>query len=182
MASWSQFAETAPTLAEEVRELLYQYGPGFGYLATIRRDGGPRLHPVSPVIADGGLFCFVLKSPKRRDLERNGLYALHAYPAENSNDEAYLTGQAFPVTDRRRIGRLARSHRAAGQVDWRLFEFDIEVAMVTRHAGRDRAQSYHIWHAVGPAAGGVPERPATRIRPSARGGPARPGGTTAQCA
>ena len=51
------------------------------------------MHPVSPVIADGGLFCFVTASPKRRDLERDGRYALHAYPAESSDDEAYLAGR-----------------------------------------------------------------------------------------
>ena len=42
-------------LASAIRSLLQQYGPGMGYLATIRADGGPRVHPVSPVITDDGL-------------------------------------------------------------------------------------------------------------------------------
>jgi hypothetical protein len=133
MASWSQFSAAEPRLAEAIRGLIEQYGPGFGYLATVRADGGPRVHPVSPVITDEGLFCFVIDSPKRRDLERDGRYALHSFPSEDSDDEAYLAGRARPVTDCATINRLARSHRAAPDVDWRLFEFSVDVAMLTRH-------------------------------------------------
>ena len=107
MASWSEFAADEPRLADGIRALLQQYGPGFGYLATVRADGGPRVHPVSPVITDEGLFCFIIDSPKRRDLERDGRYALHSFPPEESDDEAYLAGRARPVTDPVRVARLA---------------------------------------------------------------------------
>jgi hypothetical protein len=133
MASWSDFASDEPRLADAIRVLMQQYGPGLGYLATVRADGGPRVHPVSPVITDEGLFCFVVDSPKRRDLERDGRYALHSFPPEDSDDEAYLAGRARPVTDRARVDRLAASVRAAPQVDWRLFEFTVDVAMLARH-------------------------------------------------
>ena len=113
MASWSEFAADAPRLAEAIRILLQQYGPGLGYLATVRADGGPRVHPVSPVITDEGLFCFVVDSPKRRDLERDGRYALHSFPPEESDDEAYVAGRAQLVTDPARIARLAATLRAA---------------------------------------------------------------------
>src|ERR687890_1085992 len=101
MASWSEFAAASPQLASGIRAVLQQYGPGMGYLATVRPDGGPRVHPVSPVISDGGLYCFVIDSPKRRDLERDGRYALHAFPPEENDDEAFLTGRATPVHDPR---------------------------------------------------------------------------------
>jgi hypothetical protein len=146
-STWSQFAAATPSLAADVRALLEHYGQAFGYLATIRLDGGPRLHPVSPVIADGGLFCFVLSSPKRRDLERDGRYALHAYPPENSDDEAYLAGRAHPVLDELRRARLARMHRASPAADWRLFEFDIQVAMVTRREPPSNVPEHRIWRA-----------------------------------
>jgi hypothetical protein len=133
MASWSDFAADAPRLAQVIRSLMEQYGPGLGYLATVRADGGPRVHPVSPVITEEGLFCFVIDSPKRRDLERDGRYALHSFPPENSDDEAYVAGRAHPVTDPERVDRLATDLRAAPSVDWRLFEFDVDVAMVARH-------------------------------------------------
>lgn len=133
MASWSEFAADAPRLAQVIRGLIEQYGPGLGYLATVRADGGPRVHPVSPVITEEGLFCFVIDSPKRRDLERDGRYALHSFPPEDSDDEAYVAGEARPVTDPVRVDRLAADLRAAPRVDWKLFEFDVNVAMVARH-------------------------------------------------
>lgn len=133
MASWSEFAAADPELASAVRALLQQYGPGMGYLATVRADGGPRVHPVSPVITDEGLYCFMVNSAKRHDLERDGRYALHSYPPEESDDEAYLTGRAHPVTDPTVITHLADALRASPMIDWRLFEFDIETAMVRRH-------------------------------------------------
>jgi hypothetical protein len=91
------------------------------------------VHPVSPVITDTGLYCFVVDSAKRRDLERDGRYALHSYPPEESDDEAYLAGHAHPVTDRTVISRLADALHASPLVQWRLFELDIDTAMVRRH-------------------------------------------------
>jgi hypothetical protein len=140
MASWSQFVSAAPRLASQVQELFEQYGQGLGYLATVRADGGPRVHPVAPVITEQGLFCFVVPSPKRRDLERDGRYALHAFPPEDTNDEAYVSGTAAPVTDPRRVKELAGRFQAAPHVEWRLFELSVDVVMVGR-AG----PVYHIW-------------------------------------
>ncbi|MDG4822255.1 pyridoxamine 5'-phosphate oxidase family protein [Asanoa sp. WMMD1127] len=135
MASWSEFAADEPRLARAIHALMHQYGPGLGYLATVRADGGPRVHPVSPVINHDGLFCFVVDSPKRRDLERDGRYALHSFPPEDSDDEAYVAGRAVPVTDPRRIEAIAAELRAEPRVDWRLFELTIEAAMLARRGG-----------------------------------------------
>jgi hypothetical protein len=161
MSSWSDFAAAAPRLARDIEGLLCQYGQGLAYLATIRRNGGPRVHPVSPVFAEGGLFCFVVDSPKRRDLVRDGRFALHAYPAEHSDDEAYLWGRAHRVADAGRRQRLARLQRAATGVDWWLFEMDIEVAAVTQRAQWGVEPTHLIWRsevgvANGPAPGSGP--------------------------
>lgn len=151
MARWSEFAAAEPRLAEVIRGLLYQYGPGLGYLATVRADGGPRVHPVSPVVSGNGLYCFVIASPKRRDLERDGRYALHAFPPENSDDEAYVTGRARLVTDSLVITRLAAEMRAEPRVDWRLYEFTVEAAMVVRRgvaptsAASDDPRARQVW-------------------------------------
>src|SRR3954451_13554256 len=120
MASWPEFVAAQPPLAAAIRALVHQYGPGLGYLATVRSDGGPRVHPVSPVITDDGLFCFVVDSPKRRDLERDGRYALHSYPPEESDDEAYVSGRARQVTDHARVSLLASTMRAKPDLSWRL--------------------------------------------------------------
>jgi hypothetical protein len=133
MASWSAFAAASPQLAAGIRALLQQYGPGLGYLATVRPDGGPRVHPVSPVVTDEALYCFVVRSPKRLDLERDGRYALHSYPPEENDDEAYVAGQATPVHDPLVIARLAEALNASPEIDWRLFELSVETAMLRRH-------------------------------------------------
>lgn len=133
MATWSQFAAAEPALATAIRALLLQYGPGMGYLATVRADGGPRVHPVSPVITDHGLYCFLVASPKRSDLERDGRYALHSYPPEESDDEAYLTGHARRVTDTALIAGLATDLHASPLVDWQLYELMLETATLRRH-------------------------------------------------
>lgn len=135
MASWPEFVAAAPRLAAAIQALVHQYGPGLGYLATVRADGGPRVHPVSPVITADGLFCFIIDSPKRRDLERDGRYALHSFPPEHSDDEAYLAGRARPVDDQRQVARLAGTLRVEPRLDWRLFELTVDVAMLATHAG-----------------------------------------------
>jgi hypothetical protein len=152
MASWTQFAAASPRLAAEIRALFHQYGPGLGYLATVRADGGPRVHPISPVITEDGAYCFLLDSPKRRDLERDGRYALHAFPAEESDVEAYLSGTARPVTDPETIARISARSGAHTVVEWRLFELHIEVAMVHRPLGPSsdgltRAGVAQVWRA-----------------------------------
>jgi hypothetical protein len=149
MASWPQFASAAPRLAAQLRALFQQYGQGMGYLATVRADGGPRVHPVAPVITDDGLFCFLIPSPKRRDLERDGRYALHSFPPEHTNDEAYLAGTAAPVTDPGRVAELAGRFRATAQVDWRLFELGVDLAMVGR-----TGPAYQLWRDTGGRPGG----------------------------
>jgi hypothetical protein len=141
VASWCEFAAAEPQLASMIRDLVHQYGPGLGYLATIRADGGPRVHPVSPVISSEGLFCFVQDSPKRKDLDRDGRYALHAFPPEDSNDEAYVSGVATQVDDWARIRRLALELRAEPRGRWGLYELSVEVAMVSREGG----SGHQVW-------------------------------------
>jgi hypothetical protein len=140
MATWSHFVTAVPHLAAQVHAFFAPFGQSLGYLATVRPDGGPRVHPVMPLFTEHGLFCFVVASPKRRDLERDRRYALHALPGECGDDEAYVTGTADPVTDRSRVEELAETFRAAPDRDWRLFELHIDVAMVGR-AGL----AYEIW-------------------------------------
>ncbi|WP_412541075.1 hypothetical protein R8Z50_00105 [Longispora sp. K20-0274] len=148
MTTWSQFSASDPALAASIAALLHQYGPGMAYLATVRPDGGPRLHPVSPVITDEGLYCFVVDSPKRRDLERDGRYALHSYPSEEVDDEAYLTGLAVPVLDVPLMRRLASTYDASPQGNWKLFEFTVETAMLATYRSRGGwPPEYRSWRA-----------------------------------
>src|SRR5690348_7076295 len=112
MVTWQEFATAAPDLAGHGRRLLLlepapadQYAAGLAYLATVRKDGGPRIHPISPVLGGGRLYAFILRiSPKHADLRRDGRYALHAFPhplqPDSFNDEEfYLAGHAVFVAD-----------------------------------------------------------------------------------
>jgi hypothetical protein len=141
MLPWREFAGQVPAMAERGRERL---GIGIAYLATVRRDGSPRLHPVSPIFtADGRLMVAIgHRSPKRFDLANDGRYALHALPppleAEDYDEfEFNLTGTArrLPFED---AASWAAARDAAGHVirddDW-LFEFLVEGALTTRWFG-----------------------------------------------
>jgi hypothetical protein len=146
MATWAEFAERAPELADAGRSLFYQYGPGLGFLASVRPDGGPRLHPICPVIAAGGLYAFIIPSPKRGDLERDGRFALHSFPPESTDDEFYITGTASVVTDASVRAEVADAYHDEVRDEWQLFAFDIEVALFSRYRFRgDWPPAYKKW-------------------------------------
>jgi hypothetical protein len=153
---WSEFATIRPDLAKAGRQLLYQYGVGLAFLATTRADGGPRLHPMCPVLTATELYAFIVPSPKRRDLHRDGRYALHAFPAEANEDAFYVTGRALPVTEEAVLRALATqyaderglSEPPAEIASWELFAFDIESALLTRTTGHGDPSPIHIvWRA-----------------------------------
>lgn len=134
MASWAEFAAAEPQMAALGLRLE---AFGIAYLATVRDDGAPRLHPVCPFIADGRLFVVTADtSPKRLDLLRDGRYVLHMMPAKNG-DEFRIRGRASLVTDASLRSIAVRGAREARQPDgngievkdseW-LFEYDIEEA------------------------------------------------------
>ena len=101
MITWTEFERQQPALASAGRRHLYQIGIGLAFLATIRPGGGPRVHPVCPVIGPAGLHLLIMAGPKRDDLRRDGRYALHseACPPPRQDDGFALTGRASQVTD-----------------------------------------------------------------------------------
>ncbi len=100
MIRWQEFAQRRPDLAEIGQKRIFQFGPGLAFLATVRKDGGPRMHPICPVLAQGGLYFFCRPaSPKSADLRRDGRYALHCFPPppEGQDEEFYCTGTASVI-------------------------------------------------------------------------------------
>lgn len=59
VVSWVEFCRSEPAMAGDGRALLYDVGVGLGFLATVRADGGPRVHPMCPLVNDDGLFAFI---------------------------------------------------------------------------------------------------------------------------
>ena len=80
--SWRDFAKREPDLA---RFGAGRLTAGPAYLATVRKSGAPRVHPVTPIFAGDGLFLFMEPtSPKRRDLLERGFFALHSGVPDNA--------------------------------------------------------------------------------------------------
>ena len=105
MSTWAEFANVAPDLAafglERIKgRIVYQ--------ATLRLDGSPRVHPVSPWIA-AGLLCvsFRATSPKLREVARDARYALHSsLPWEDHG------GEHGEFMARGRLEQISPSHPA----------------------------------------------------------------------
>jgi hypothetical protein len=112
VATWAQFETGAPQLAELARRLwrgvialdhdepLPDGEPCFAiaYLASVRRDGGPRLHPFCPILAGGRLFAAIPRSsPKGWDLRRDPRCVIHALPGPE-DDELCIRAHASEVT------------------------------------------------------------------------------------
>lgn len=153
---WSEFAERRPDLAEAGRGLLYQFGVGLAFLSTVRADGGPRLHPICPIVVDGALVAHIVPSPKRADLHTDGRYALHSFPCEDSEDAFYLTGHASLVADEALTSEAAAQFLAErgmeseppGFTDGEIFEFRIGRCLLTRTDGHGDWNPRHaVWAA-----------------------------------
>src|SRR5436305_10255345 len=128
MTSWGEVAKADPGLTEFGHELFEQFGIAF--LATVRKDGGPRLHPVCPMILQGHLFVSITAtSAKKHDLCRDGRYVLHALPGP-SDAEFFVRGHAVQVDDLDTLAVVTASG-AGSVISTRkdiLFELDIELA------------------------------------------------------
>ncbi len=153
MIRWTEFEARNPELASAGKERLFQFGPGLAFLATVRKDGGPRVHPICPVLADGGLYFFGLPaSPKVGDLIRDGRYALHCFPPppEGQDEEFYCTGHVALIEDT--TVRAAAAEAAEHAIDDgdRCVEFLIERVLRTtwNNWGTPEMSPNHVvWHA-----------------------------------
>lgn len=99
MASWGDFEAQAPALAGFGVERL---SAAAAYLATLRRNRTPRVHPVSPIVGGGRLFVFMEPtSPKAHDLREREWYALHNGVPDTfgTGGEFFVAGQAKPLDD-----------------------------------------------------------------------------------
>jgi hypothetical protein len=99
VGTWGEFAAAESELAAFGAERLL-IPPA--YLATVRRSGAPRVHPVTPILTADGLFTFMEPtSPKGHDLRERGGFALHngVPDDEGTGGEFFCSGRAFSVED-----------------------------------------------------------------------------------
>jgi hypothetical protein len=128
---WKDLENAAPELAVFG---LKRFEIGVAYLATVRQDGSPRVHPVTPIIGQGHLFLFMEPtSPKGHDLRRNGRYALHSAVSDpnGTSGEFSITGSAELIVDlaMRSLASQLASYTPADH--YILFELSIESAVST---------------------------------------------------
>jgi len=102
----------------------------------VRADGSPRISGTEVLIAEGHLWLGSMwRSPKARDLLRDGRYALHS----GSDDppawagDAKVAGRAHEVTDTALIARVMAS-RPGGEIEpaparFHMFRLDITEAV-----------------------------------------------------
>ncbi len=129
--SWKMLEDEQPALASFGAERLHGK---VAYLATIRKDGAPRVHPMTPIIGEGHFFVFMEPtSPKGHDLERDPRYAIHCAITDSTggSGEFSITGRAHRVEDPelRALATRYASYAVADQ--YVLFEFDVEAAAST---------------------------------------------------
>jgi Pyridoxamine 5'-phosphate oxidase len=99
VASWAEFEAEVPELAARVRERLDAHG--HKTIATIRRDGSPRISGTETEFSDGELWIgSMLDAQKARDLQRDPRFALHSASEDPDvwSGDAKLAGVAEEVS------------------------------------------------------------------------------------
>lgn len=100
MASWAEIQAEAPDLCATARRLFDAHV--HKTIATLRRDGSPRISGIECVFEDGEMwFGSMERGVKARDLRRDGRFALHS-ASEDPGDgpwpgDAKVAGRAVEV-------------------------------------------------------------------------------------
>lgn len=129
--SWKYLEDQQPELAAFGIERL---NGKVAYLATLRKDGSPRVHPMTPIIGQGHMFVFMEPtSPKGHDLQRDGRYAMHCSVSDTSggSGEFVVTGRARLIADPELRALAAGLASYTPRDRYILFEFDVESAAST---------------------------------------------------
>jgi hypothetical protein len=132
MTSWKDFAQQAPDLAEFGNS---RFQSGVAYLGTLRADGSPRVHPVTPIIGEQ-LFLFMEPtSPKGKDLQRDARYTLHCSVEESSGGggEFYVRGRAALTGEPRLREQAVQASSYVPQDHYIVFVLTVEFAFMNRY-------------------------------------------------
>jgi Pyridoxamine 5'-phosphate oxidase len=141
MARWDEVVADAPEFAEEVRRLFDAHR--HKTLATIRRDGSPRISGIEATFHDGDLWLGMMEgSLKARDLRRDPRMALHSATVDPPADptawegDAKLTGRAEEITDPDKLEAFRRATGSEGGQEppggFHLFRIDLREVVLTR--------------------------------------------------
>lgn len=101
MANWNEFAAAAPHIAG-VFGRRHRATGNLCMLATLRRDGAPRISPMEPRIFEGQLALIGMPdTTKFRDLVRDPRFSLHTATVDTQvgDGDAKLSGRVRDVPD-----------------------------------------------------------------------------------
>jgi hypothetical protein len=137
MASWGAVEREAPELAAAARRFFDAHV--HKTLATLRRDGSPRISGVEVEFRDGELYTGSMwLATKALDLRRDGRFALHS----GSDDPPGWSGDAKVagvfVEEAPQTGPMGRSH---------LFRADLEELVVLSLNEERTKLVIESWHA-----------------------------------
>jgi hypothetical protein len=137
MPTWTDFEAAAPELAAAVRERLDAHT--HKTIATIRRDGAPRISGTETAFRDGELWIGSMwQAQKAKDLQRDPRFALHSGSDEPDDwkGDAKLAGEVEEITDRARVEEVNGEKAPPGPSH--LFRLDLdEVSLVRLNDTRD---------------------------------------------
>ena len=144
MSSWHEFTQQAPELAKfgQIR-----FASGVAYLGTIRPDGGPRVHRVTPIMGEE-LFLFMEPtSPKGKDLQRDPRYTLHCAVEDSGGGggEFYVRGQATLVQDQAMRAQAVQAASYSPADRYILFVLTVDFAFMNVYSkGQANPQRWEI--------------------------------------
>jgi hypothetical protein len=128
VTQWGEFETAEPDLADFGANLLVVTP---AYLSTVRADGVPRVHPVTPIIGGGRLFVFMEPtSPKGRDLDERAVFAMHngVPDMQGTGGEFWISGRARRADDDASRDVATAASRYKPEERYVLFELDVEEA------------------------------------------------------
>ena len=147
VVTWAELEAAEPALAEAGRRLIHRGGEGAALLATARGGDPPRIHPINVGIVGGHLYTFLIgRSPKCRDLEAEGRYALHSHVDSAEPSEFSICGRAVEVRDAVVRSRVAADWSFEVDDSYVLFELSIDSALLgIRATADDWPPRYTSW-------------------------------------
>jgi hypothetical protein len=142
--SWSEVEAEAPELAARARA-FFDAGK-HKTLATLRRDGSPRISGSEADFADGEVwFGSMPNAVKALDLKRDPRFALHSASVyESWNGDAKLAGRAEEITDDE--VKAARSSGDGPPGPYHLFRANITELVVVRLGDPADHLVIESWH------------------------------------
>ena len=118
MATWKEVEDAVPELAALVRERFDAHL--HKTMATLRKDGSPRISGTEVKFADGGVWIGSMGGAmKAKDLQRDGRCAFHSAPLDTDMAEAdaKFSGVASEISDIEKLRRVWpewEGHHASG--------------------------------------------------------------------